>query len=179
MPETWLFIGDSLTGAYPGYVDIVRDALDIRTMRRVAYHLGDAILSLPSGRYNAIVVELGIHVIVGCDHAPSHSPRVFHERYTELLNRLSAMADRLIVVNVPKMGGWDAADPVNGATALNDCIQQIADSRNIPVADAWSAMAEVQEGISEDGFHPNLKGHEAIAGSILDALRPKPKADHA
>ena len=162
-----LFVGDSLTSQSPGYVDFAGGG-----ERAITYYLADSILFLEeAGRYDRIVLELGIHAVRGSDRLYTADPVLFRRRYGRLLDVALQHADEVIVVNVP----WLDWGPANAeqAQAFNRAIQELASARGVRVVDAWSVMAACGSAcIGPDGFHPNALGHQRIAAAVRQISAP-------
>jgi hypothetical protein len=165
-----VFVGDSVTSAPDGYAAIVSDRYGWDAARFFYPHFGDALTlwhSVRAQRPDIVVVELGVHAIVGCDHLPGNDAELFRYYVGRVLDSALWTADAVVVLNIPWMG-WGTA-LVKPAMLYNAIIADEASARGVPVADAWTAMIECgQACIGADGFHPNAAGHEAIADSVPD-----------
>lgn len=167
--QRWLAVGDSLTLARPGYVDVVNPDAE----RVVCYHLADCLVDWPSGQYDVIVVELGIHAVAGCDHLPAQSMDVFLERYAAILALAVRGADVVVAVNIPAL--WTDEDEIERVQAYNEAIAKLAAGYGVPVADVYSVTLGCAECVGADGFHPSSVGYERIGQVVRRAIQ---NADH-
>lgn len=157
-----LFVGDSLTGTVPGYVELVGGG-----ERAITYHIADSILHIQdAGYYQRIVLELGIHGVHGSDRLYYNNPDLFKYRYWQLIDSAREHAGEVVIVNIPWLD-WNSAKSAK-AQEFNALIDELAGRMHICVADAWGAMEQCGPPcIGEDGFHPNARGHELIAREVL------------
>src|SRR6266849_4906970 len=111
--------------------------------------------------------------------------RVTLERYAAdldtLLGRLEATHARVLVGNVPDLGGLAAyrgIDPGPLKTEVDRWNRVIADTTSrhgdtlVDLYSLWQEVAQHPEYQSADGFHPSSEGYQALAdvfGAVLDA----------
>lgn len=157
-------VGDSLTLAEPGFVEHV----DPDAERVVCYHLGDCIVDWPTGKYDLVVVELGIHAVAECDHLPAQDMVMFDRRYRRILDLATENADTVVVVNIPAL--WRVVPESERVLAYNAVIAELAAEYQVPVADAYAVTFGCTQCIGEDGFHPSPYGYEAIGREIIRVL---------
>ena len=172
-PPRVAFVGDSLTRGtgstgLHGYAGYYADATGGETTRFVRYHLADAIVlwdEVEAWEPDVVVLELGIHAIVGCDHLATQ-PDTFRRYYAMLLDLATATAPEVVVVDIPWMA-WSAAR-AETAQRYNAIIQEEADERGATVVRTFNATEACGDGcLSGDGFHPNDAGHRMITDEIL------------
>ena len=163
-PRRVASIGDSLTLAQPGYVDLV----DVNADRFVCNQLADCLLDWPAQHYDVLSVELGIHAVAGCDHLPGQSLDVFRARYENILDLATESADTVVVVNIPAL--WSDAPDLERVERYNVVIEEIANVRDISVADVFAVTVGCAECIGADGFHPSKVGYLRIGKAVRDGL---------
>lgn len=105
------------------------------------------------------------------------TPGVFRKAYEELIDRIRAKIDPVIViVNIYYMhevlydsAPWDAGDyDVN--EVYNVVIKQIAEANDLILADVYAAEIGVDWIIDMDHCHPNDLGHRIIANRVFEAI---------
>lgn len=166
-----LYIGDSLTGADPGYVVGYAE-------RDVVYFLADAEPRLrDSGHYQRIVVELGIHTVRhrGPDRRYRDNPDLFRRDYAALLDTAQKHSNETVVINIPWLN-WGPAR-ARRAQEFNTIIAEETGRRGIKVVDAWTMFETCGlDCIGEDGFHPSQTGYDLLRRAIppLPAMRYRP-----
>lgn len=103
---------------------------------------------------------------------------VFRKAYQELIDRLRAKIDPLIVVlNMYYMHEclyqncehWEESN-YEVTEVYNLVIQQIAESNNLILADIYSAEVGVDWLVDMDHCHPNDLGHKIIANRVFEAI---------
>ncbi|MGB9596758.1 MAG: SGNH/GDSL hydrolase family protein [Candidatus Poribacteria bacterium] len=103
---------------------------------------------------------------------------VFRKAYQELIDRIRAKIDPLIVVlNVYYMHeilyrqcpGWEESN-YEVSEVFNLVIQQIAEANNLILADIYSSEVGVDWFVDEDHCHPNDLGHRIIANKVFEAI---------
>ena len=171
------YVGNSLTlGAcsteWVGYVGRVTNATCNTTEQRfVYYHLADAIVEwakVDDFEPDIVVIELGIHTIVGCDHLCHRDELIFRARFDELITLATKSADEVYVLTIPWMA-WPA-ERATQAIHYNKIMAELADGKATMVdiyEPTWVCGAEC---IADDLFHPNDKGHDLIADALLAAM---------
>ena len=106
------------------------------------------------------------------------TPEVFRRAYQELIDRIRARIDPVIViVNTYYMHevlydhcpGWEASN-YDVTDVFNLVIQQIAEANNLILADIYSAEVGVDWIIDMDYCHPNDLGHRIIANGVFEAI---------
>ena len=105
-------------------------------------------------------------------------PEVFRRAYQELIDRIRAKIDPVIVllntyymheVLYTKCTHWE--DSSYDLTDLyNLLIQQIVEANGLILADVYSAETGVDWIIDEDHCHPNDLGHRIIANRVFEAV---------
>jgi len=111
--------------------------------------------------------------------------RVSLERYAadldRLLGRLEASHARVLVGNVPDLGGLAAyrgIDPAPLKAEVDRWNRVITDTTSrhgdtlVDLYSLWQEVAQHPEYLSADGFHPSSEGYQALAdvfGAVLDA----------
>lgn len=81
--------------------------------------------------------------------------------------------DALAVVSVAGSDGTVGCDPLEQQPGLNDRIACVADERAIGLVDLYDAFLGREDELTRfraGDVHPNAKGYQVIADSILDAL---------
>jgi len=168
-PGPVLYVGDSLTSATPGYVELVGEG-----ERAITYHLGDSILYLQeAGYHRRIVLELGFHAVHGSDRLYYNNPDLFRYRYHQLIREARDHAGEVVIINIPWAIRWKEKEAK--ATEFNAIIADLADQMDICVADAWTVMQQCGlKCMDEDGYHPNERGYGLIAQEVskCDGLVP-------
>ena len=105
-------------------------------------------------------------------------PELFRGAYQELIDRIRAKIDPVIVlVNTYYMHevlysnspNWDHVD-YDGTELFNVVIRQLAEKNRCIHADVWSAEVGVDWIIDEDHCHPNDLGHRIVAHRIFEAI---------
>ena len=104
-------------------------------------------------------------------------PAVFRRSYQQLIDRIRAEMDPLIVVlNVYYMhevlydlAPWDASD-YDVTDVFNLVIRQLAEANGLIHADVYEAEVGVDWIIDEDHCHPNDLGHRLIAHRVFEAI---------
>jgi len=105
------------------------------------------------------------------------TPAVFRKAYQELIDRIRAEIDPVIViVNTYYMhevlydqAPWDAGDyDVN--EVYNLVTKQIAEANDLILADVYAAEIGVDWIIDMDHCHPNDLGHRIIANRVFEAI---------
>ncbi|MEK7399036.1 MAG: SGNH/GDSL hydrolase family protein [Candidatus Poribacteria bacterium] len=103
---------------------------------------------------------------------------VFRKAYQELIDRIRAKIDPLIVIlNVYYMHeilyhqcpGWEESN-YDVTEVFNFVIQQIAEANGLILADIYSAEVGVDWIIDLDHCHPNDLGHRIIANRVFEAI---------
>lgn len=103
---------------------------------------------------------------------------VFRKAYQELIDRIRAKIDPLIVVlNVYYMHeilysqcpGWEESN-YEVTEVFNLVIQQLAEANNLILADIYSAQVGVDWMVDNDHCHPNDLGHRIIANKVFEAI---------
>ncbi|MGQ9608591.1 MAG: SGNH/GDSL hydrolase family protein [bacterium] len=103
---------------------------------------------------------------------------VFRKAYQELIDRVRAKIDPLIVVlNTYYMHEylyhncehWEESN-YEVTDVYNLVIQQIAESNNLILADIYSAEVGVDWLVDMDHCHPNDLGHKIIANRVFEAI---------
>lgn len=181
----YLAVGDSLTvglyaasdtpGAWHGFAYMVAEALP-QYQLAIAAVTGDGIdntikqlpLELAEHMPAFVTVEVGINNLGNMDKA------TFLTRYVQLLYVLKRFGvEDVTACTLPWTGqNWDTPQYAR-ALEFNDAIRIATPALGFTVADCWNATEGHSEYISDiDGFHPNSKGHRAIADAILRAVMP-------
>jgi len=181
---TFVYLGDSVTlgansSGYRGYVGIVSDALADQEIRLVVYHVADGLWALDhlTARANVLIVELGAHAVVGCDHLVANDPALFERYYSALIERAQTIAPTVIVMTIPWLG-WEG-EAAKKAELYNGIINRVAQEAGVPVVDAWTPLRACGVAcISSDGVHPNDAGHALLASRIISALDAHAHAIH-
>ena len=105
-------------------------------------------------------------------------PEVFRKAYQELIDRIRAKIDPIIVVlntyymhqvlydNCP---GWEESN-YEVTEIFNLVIHQLAEANNLIIADVYSAEVGVDWIIDMDHCHPNDLGHRIIANRVFEAI---------
>lgn len=105
-------------------------------------------------------------------------PEVFRKAYQELIDRIRAKIDPIIVIlntyymhkvcyeNCPH---WEESN-YEVTEVYNLVIQQIAEANNLILADIYSAEVGVDWIIDMDHCHPNDLGHRIIANRVFEAI---------
>ncbi|MFC1452909.1 SGNH/GDSL hydrolase family protein [Verrucomicrobiota bacterium] len=105
-------------------------------------------------------------------------PEVFRHAYQELIDRIRAGIDPVIVlVNTYYMHevlythceNWEESS-YDLTEAYNLVIQQIAENNGLILADVYSAEVGVDWIIDQDHCHPNDLGHRIIANRVFEAI---------
>jgi len=106
------------------------------------------------------------------------TPRIFRRDYQELIDRIRAVYDPVIVaVNLYYMHEmfyhhcehWEYSD-LEVTEEFNLIIRQLADKNNIIYADVYEAQKGVDWAVCEDHCHPNDLGYLLIANRIFEAI---------
>lgn len=165
-----VFVGDSVTSAEDSYAVIASERYGWEMTRFFYPHFGDALAlwnNIEAERPDIIVIEMGVHAIVGCDHLAGHDSELFRYYVGQVLDNALWTADTVIVVNIPWMN-WGTI-LFKAPVSYNAIIADEAAARGVPVVDAWTAMLVCgQTCIGDDGFHPNTRGQVAIADALPD-----------
>jgi len=182
----YLAVGDSLTvGLYAanlrssgwfGFAAMVAEALPQYQMH-IAAVTGDGIdntiaqlpLELAEHKPKFVTVEVGINNLGNMDK------ETFQRKYTQLLYILKGGEYRnVIACTLPWTGQGTDTDAYARALEFNNVIAAVTPALDYIVADCWGATVGHYEYLSDiDGFHPNSKGHRAIADAILRVvIRP-------
>lgn len=105
-------------------------------------------------------------------------PEVFRRAYQELIDRIRARIDTVIVIlntyymhevlydNCP---GWEDSD-YDVTEIFNLLIKQIAEANDLILADIYAAEIGVDWIIDMDHCHPNDLGHRIIANRVFEAI---------
>ncbi len=182
----YLAVGDSLTvglyavggmpGEWYGFPHMVMAALP-RYQLHIAAVTGDGIdntiaqlpLELAEHKPKFVTVEVGINNLGNMDK------ETFKRKYTQLLYILKGGEYRNVIsCTLPWTGQGTDTDAYARALEFNDVIATVTPALDYIVADCWGATVGHYEYLSDiDGFHPNSKGHRAIADAILRVvIRP-------
>jgi len=105
-------------------------------------------------------------------------PEVFRKAYQELIDRIRAKIDPIIVIlNAYYMHGviydncpnWEESD-YDATEVYNLVIRQIAEANNLIHADVYEAQVGVDWLVDMDHCHPNDLGHRIIANRVFEAI---------
>jgi len=102
---------------------------------------------------------------------------VFRRAYQELIDRVRARIDPLIVIlnvyymheELYSLPDWDASN-YDVTEVFNLIIRQLAESNDLILADVWSAEVGVDWIIDPDHCHPNDLGHRIVANRVFEAI---------
>jgi len=105
------------------------------------------------------------------------TPDAFRRAYQELIDRIRAKIDPLMVIlNTYYMhevlydsAPWDASD-YDVTEVFNVVIQQVAEANDLILADVYAAEMGVDWIIDEDHCHPNDLGHRLVAHRVFEAI---------
>jgi len=106
------------------------------------------------------------------------TPAVFRKAYQQLIDRIRAAIDPVIVlVNTYYMHEvlysncehWEESD-YDVTEVFNLVIRQLAESNGVILADVYSAEVGVDWIIDEDHCHPNDLGHRIVANRVFEAI---------
>ena len=187
---TIVFLGDSITAAQPGYLDVIRQALDhtragLRLDLRNAGVPGDTIRDLEARLERDVLAARPAWVIVGIganDYRPPPPghPQVplpeFTARYRALIGRIQAAASGVVLLTIPVVGVETDEVSIPDPRAYNEAIRGLAAATGVRLVDIHRAFYEVHEraanykqvvALTSDGIHPNSQGHALIARTIL------------
>ena len=175
VPVRVAFVGDSITGEPNGYVSYVEQGHNILSARFLPRHLADAIVDWPyvdEFEPDTIVVELGAHAVIGCDHLPGQDMAVFEQRYSQILDRATRSSDHVVVLTIPWLGWGENVTP--RAQQYSAVIERLAAQYKAEVVDAWEILHSCGAAcVSADGVHPNGEGHRRVAEAVSEVLLPK------
>lgn len=105
-------------------------------------------------------------------------PEIFRTAYQELIDRIRARIDPVIVIlNTYYMHeafyhdcpGWEASN-YDVTEVYNLIIKQIAEANDLILADIYAAEVGVDWIIDMDHCHPNDLGHRLIANRVFEAI---------
>ncbi|WP_441255902.1 GDSL-type esterase/lipase family protein [Tardiphaga sp. 285_C5_N1_2] len=167
-----LFIGDSITEA-------ARLPLEICGHPIVNGGIGGAssfaydrlVASMFEGRRFPLVV-----VAIGTNDSLVNSlpPPALSKSYVSLLDNISKLTSRVVVVGLPpidtnrSLARFFSADL---ATSNNEIIRNIASQRNLPFVDLRGAMDGVKQSVTIDGVHLNAAGFKLWEQAVFPAVR--------
>ena len=105
------------------------------------------------------------------------TPETFRNAYQELIDRIKAKIDPLIVIlntyymheQLYDMENWHHSD-YNVTEVFNLVIEQLAQTNDLILADVYSAEVGVDWIIDMDHCHPNDLGHAIIAHRVFEAI---------
>jgi acyl-CoA thioesterase-1 len=102
---------------------------------------------------------------------------IFAEDLDTIVGRMrkALPSSLLLLTNVFYMNGWNRYAPRNCgspdfARAYNAAIATVAETRNVPLVDVWSAMGMRDDLVHEDGVHANDLGHRLIGHRVFETL---------
>jgi len=166
------FVGDSLTRGNQstnnvGFAGMASRQLGWQAKRYVWFHLPQATERLSEvGHPDVIVLQVGTHAVKGCDDLVTNDPAEFRQYYGQLLDQAKQLAPRVIAINILWLN-WGEKRAAK-ATAFNTIMQEEAAARGVPLVDAWTpSQACGLACISDDGIHPNDRGHQALADALV------------
>jgi len=175
VPEKIAFIGDSYTrgmldgptDAWYGFAGRVADARNARHYRWCpatfsrAFEIWQRVVGYQP---DIIVIELGIHWINGRE-----PETIIEDAIPQIMRQALAVTPRVIFVAIP-WRAWDFARRAE-AVRINKIIYAEAARLGVSVADSYSELSVCGlDCISADDRHPNAKGHQIIADSVLEML---------
>lgn len=185
---TYAAIGDSLTIGYYAsneshrFVDVFSSKLekdmgyDVKTHVVGGYGktLSSALEAIPEIQElqpDLVTIEFGTNDSNSDNNVPID---LFKSDLNKLIQGVKKDNEKVKIVLVTT---WSLSD---NATLFNEAIQSVGESKDIPVADikplrgnienTGPADIQTEYGIS-DTFHPNDKGHEAIANTIFESAK--------
>lgn len=179
-PLTMLVLGDSLTlGATSSAPELawvplltaeiqqtnpVTVTTVAQSMAARGVEVSDALTNLPSGTFDIVAVEVGTNDAI-------HSDLVtFTADYTTLLSRIREASPQAALACLSAWGNKDDNREFNAAieTACKAASGSFVNISNLH-ADESNRWAEsvLPDGTATDNFHPNDKGHAAIAQRAL------------
>jgi len=150
-----------LTPECPAYEDSAKPS----ALERVD---GDVIALEP----DLLLVSYGLN-----DSRGGTPPAVFRRAYQELIDRVRARINPVIVIVntyymhevLYAMAPWDASD-YDVTEVYNVVIRQLAQANGLILADVYAAEVGVDWIIDEDHCHPNDLGHRLIAHRVFEAI---------
>jgi len=191
------FVGDSITSANGGYVQILEFLLaecQLRELQLVnagqhGFMTVDVIPRLYSDviQHNpdGVFISLGIN---DCRHSrrdnlPLISANDFRRNYSIIVQSFSRLNIHVVALTTTPVvedkansyPEW-AKDVYWSSQVLkqyNEIIKEVGKAQGIPVIEIFSAfesMAEIERYFLDDGVHPNLAGHKVIALQVLKYL---------
>ncbi len=187
-----VFLGDSITGAVDGYVDIVRSMMaallpGTRTtcinagiggnrVTDMLARIGDDVVSHDP---DWITVSVGINDVF---HGLNGTPiRTFREKHAELVQRLADQTVAKLALFTSTVIGEDLECEANRElNDYNDCIRRTARKQNalmVPMNEAFhSAISQWQRHSQDlrfttDGIHMTREGNHLMAITLLKAWR--------
>ncbi len=193
--ETIICLGDSITEASGGFVELMRllsaAYYPDRRLKFVNAGIGghkvldllarldrDVILRRPDW----VIISIGIND-VWHDYLPDEVGVGFPEfkaRYAEMIKKLTKQSQARIVLLTTTVIGEDLENEANSRLAeYNRFIREIAHSSGLLLVDVNKAYHRaIQKGrkadpgyrLTVDGVHPNLAGHLLIATAVLQKL---------
>ncbi len=191
--QTLLFLGDSITAAEPGYLDVLRQALaqtrpdlDLRLVN--AGVPGDTIRDLAARLDRDVLAQhpAWVLICIGANDyyrpalaAPAVPLAEFADRYRALVARLQEAGSAPILLTIPVVGFASDERTIPDPRAYNDAIRALAAAADLPLIDVHRAFYEVYEraanykqtvSLSSDGLHPNSQGYALIARTLLVQL---------
>ena len=191
--QTFLFFGDSITAATPGYLDVLQQVLshsrpDLglrlinaglpgNTVRDLAARLdGDVLARRPDW----VVICIGANDYFGAARGRGGVPlAAFDAAYRALVARLQGAGIDPILMTIPVIGSDEEDSPIPDPQAYNAAIRALAQSAGLCLVDIHRAFSAVYEraaqykqivSLSTDGIHPNHQGHALIARTLVQQL---------
>ncbi|HMA36857.1 MAG TPA: SGNH/GDSL hydrolase family protein [Chloroflexia bacterium] len=186
-----LCLGDSITAATPGYVDILEQAVgharrDLALQWIKAGVSGNTIRDLEARLDRDVLAQhptwvticIGTNDSIGAARGqPSGVPLPeFEARYAVLLARLRAAAITPILLTIPVVGSDAPDSPIPDPQPYNAAIRALATREQLRLVDLYQAFYDVYAraaaykqivSLSTDGIHPNSPGHTLIARTII------------
>jgi acyl-CoA thioesterase-1 len=188
-----VFFGDGITAEEPGYIEVIRQALD---HTRGDLHLqlvnagapGDTIRDLEARLERDVLAAQPAWVVVCIGANDYYKPALagpavplpeFEARYRALLGHIRAAGATPILLTIPVVGLESEERTIPDPQPYNAAIRALAAAESLPLVDVYQAFHAVYTRaadykqtvhLSTDGLHPNSQGYALIARSILVQL---------
>lgn len=166
-----VLVGDSITDVSRTEFDVaLGDAYDVEVIGRFGKRTDEVVTdveALAASPPSAVVINLGTNDVL--QGVPAEQAAASLERMAGLVDR----ADCLVLVTINESMSVNGTSYTDGAEALNERIEQIADDHgNASVLD-WNAVIDDHGGNDEvtwDTYHPSDAGRKVLADAYRDAI---------